>query len=326
MKHFVYGPVPSRRLGRSLGVDLVPYKVCSYDCIYCQLGRTKEKTIERKPYVPVNKILEQVYQKLKEGVRADYITVAGSGEPTLNSQIGSLIRDIKKHTEIPVAVLTNGSLLGDSEVRESIMEADVLLPSLDAHDQEGFETINRPHPEIKFETMVEGLIDFRKEYPGEIWLEVFVLDGINATEADAIQFKHWIERVNPQKIHINTAVRPSAETYARQVSPEKMSRFCKILGERAEVITPYKDLEKHERRADVEEDLLDLLARRPCTLDDISSGLNVHKNEILKYIGALVKNHRVHIVNKGSVVYYQSNPDRPEIRSTKSEIRTVLKA
>ena len=276
--------------------------------------------------MPVNKILEQVYQKLKEGVRADYITVAGSGEPTLNSQIGSLIRDIKKHTEIPVAVLTNGSLLGDSEVRESIMEADVLLPSLDAHDQEGFETINRPHPEIKFETMVEGLIDFRKEYPGEIWLEVFVLDGINATEADAIQFKHWIERVNPQKIHINTAVRPSAETYARQVSPEKMSRFCKILGERAEVITPYKDLEKHERRADVEEDLLDLLARRPCTLDDISSGLNVHKNEILKYIGALVKNHRVHIVNKGSVVYYQSNPDRPEIRSTKSEIRTVLKA
>ncbi|MCK4728527.1 MAG: radical SAM protein, partial [Desulfobacterales bacterium] len=119
MKHFVYGPVPSRRLGRSLGIDLAPYKVCSYDCIYCQLGRTKEKTIERKPYVPVNKILEQVYQKLKEGVRADYITVAGSGEPTLNSEIGSLIHEIKKHIEIPVAVLTNGSLLRDSEVRES---------------------------------------------------------------------------------------------------------------------------------------------------------------------------------------------------------------
>ncbi|MBW1675017.1 MAG: radical SAM protein [Deltaproteobacteria bacterium] len=310
MKHFVYGPVPSRRLGRSLGVDLVPYKVCSYDCIYCQLGRTKEKTIERKPYIAVERILEQLCQKLKEGARADYITVAGSGEPTLNSQTGALIHDIKKHTEIPVAVLTNGSLLGDSEVRESIMEADVVLPSLDAHDQEGFETINRPHPEIKFETMVEGLIDFRKKYPGEIWLEVFILDGINATEADAIQFKHWIERVNPQKIHINTAVRPSAETYARQVSPEKMSRFCKILGEKAEVIAPYKDLEKHERRADVEEDLLDLLARRPCTLDDISSGLSVHKNEILKYIGALVKNHTIEMVKKDSLVYYQRGPDK----------------
>jgi len=260
----------------------------------------------------VERILEQLCQKLKEGARADYITVAGSGEPTLNSQIGSLIHDIKKHTEIPVAVLTNGSLLGDSEVRESIMEADVLLPSLDAHDQEGFEAINRPHSEIKFETMVEGLIDFRKEYSGEIWLEVFVLDGINATEADAIQFKRWIERVNPQKVHLNTAVRPSAEAYARQVSPQKMASFCKLLGEKAEVITPYKDLEKHERRADVKEDLLNLLARRPCTLDDISSGLSVHKNEILKYIGALVKNHAIDMVKKGSVVYYQSRLDKPE--------------
>jgi wyosine [tRNA(Phe)-imidazoG37] synthetase (radical SAM superfamily) len=303
--HFIYGPVPSRRLGRSLGVDLVPYKVCSYDCIYCQLGRTKEKTIERKPYIAVGRILEQVYQKLKEGVRADYITLAGSGEPTLNSQIGSLIRDIKKHTEIPVAVLTNSSLLSESEVRRSLMQADVVLPSLDAHDQEGFETINRPHPEISFKTMVEGLIAFRNEYPGEIWLEVFILDGINATEPDAIQFKYWIERVNPQKVHVNTAVRPSAETYARQVSPEKMAGFCKILGEKAEVITPYKDLEKHGRRADVEENILNLLARRPCTLDDISSGLAVHKNEILKYIEPLVESHTIEMVKRGSVVYYQ---------------------
>lgn len=305
MEHFVYGPVPSRRLGRSLGVDLVPYKVCSYDCIYCQLGRTKEKAIERKPYIPAKKILDQVYQKLKQGIRADYITLAGSGEPTLNSEIGSLIHEIKKHVEIPVAVLTNGSLLWDRQVRESIMEADVVLPSLDAYDQEGFETVNRPHSKIKYETMVEGLMAFSNEYSGEIWLEVFILNGINATETDAIQFKHWIERVNPQKVHINTAVRPSAETYARQVAPEEMARFCRILGEKAEVITPYKDPEKHERRADIEEDLLSLLARRPCTLDDISSGLNVHKNEILKYIEPLVKNHTIDTVKKGSVVYYQ---------------------
>jgi len=304
-ENFVYGPVPSRRLGRSLGVDLVPYKVCSYDCIYCQLGRTKEKTIERKPYIPAGRILDQLYQKLKQGVSADYITVAGSGEPTLNTQIGSLIHEIKKNAKIPVAVLTNGSLLGDSQVRESIMEANVVLPSLDAHDQEGFEAINRPHSEIEFETMVEGLIAFRKEYSGEIWLEVFILEGINAREADAMQFKYWIERVNPEKVHINTAVRPSAEIYARQVAPEEMARFCKILGEKAEVITPYKELERHERKADVEEDLLNLLARRPCTLDDIASGLSVHRNEILKYIEPLVKSHRIDMVKKNSGVYYQ---------------------
>jgi len=268
-----------------LGVDLVPCKVCSYDCIYCQIGRTKEKTVERKPYIPMERILDQVYQRLKEGVSADWITLAGSGEPTLNSQIGPLIYDIKRHTEIPVAVLTNGSLLGNSQVRESIMEADVVLPSLDCHNQEGFETINRPHPRISFQTMVNGLIAFRKEYPGEIWLEVFILDGINATEADAVEFKHW------------------------QVCPEKMARFCKILGEKAEVITPYRYHEEGKRRGDIGDDLLSLLARRPCTLDDISSGLNVHKNEILKYIGPLVKNDTICMVKKGPAVYYQlKNP------------------
>jgi len=304
-KVFVYGPVPSRRLGRSLGVDLVPYKVCSYDCIYCQLGRTKEKTIERKPYIPAAEILDQLRQKLQEGVSAEFITVAGSGEPTLNSEIGPLVHDIKKETKIPVAVLTNGSLLSDRQVREAIMEADVALPSLDAYDQPGFEAVNRPHPEISFDTMVEGLMAFRKAYPGEIWLEVFILEGINATEADAVQFKRWIEKVNPQKIHVNTAVRPSAEAFARQVAPEEMARFCKVLGRQAEVIAPFKTVQGHERLAHVEEDLLNLLARRPCTLDDISSGLRVHRNEILKYIEPLIKARRIGTVKKGSQVYYR---------------------
>ncbi|MBW1895645.1 MAG: radical SAM protein, partial [Deltaproteobacteria bacterium] len=203
-KNFVYGPVPSRRLGRSLGVDLVPHKVCSYDCIYCQLGSTKQTTIERKPYLPANEILDQVREKLKKGIDADYITLAGSGEPTLNTEIGLLIHEIKQLTETPVAVLTNGSLLGNSQVRESLMEADVVLPSLDAHDEEGFQTINRPHSEIRLEAVLEGLSTFGKEYPGQIWLEVFILDGINATPTDATQFKQLVESVKPQKVHINT--------------------------------------------------------------------------------------------------------------------------
>jgi wyosine [tRNA(Phe)-imidazoG37] synthetase (radical SAM superfamily) len=304
-KHCVYGPVPSRRLGFSLGVDLVPYKVCSYDCIYCQLGRTREKTIERKPYIEAGRILDQLYERLGNGVRPDYISLAGSGEPTLNSDMGMLIHHIKKHVEIPVAVLTNGSLLGDRGVQESIMEADVVLPSLDAHHQGGFEAINRPHPEIGFQAMVDGLIDFRKTYGGEIWLEVFLLEGINSTDADAIAFKQWIERIDPQKVHINTAVRPSAEPFARKVSQEDMARFCKILGEKAEVIAPFKNSQKHEMGANVEENLLNLLARRPCTLDDISCGLGVHRNEALKYTDLLLKDHRINKVEKDSAVYYQ---------------------
>ncbi|MES0350419.1 MAG: radical SAM protein [Desulfobacteria bacterium] len=308
-ERFVYGPVPSRRLGRSLGVDLVPFKVCSYDCIYCQLGKTKHKTIERKPYIPMERILNEVHQKLTEGIRPDRITLAGSGEPTLNSEIGSLIHEIKKLTKTPVAVLTNASLFGSSRVRESLMEADEILPSLDAYDQNGFEIVNRPHPEITFDAMVEGLIAFGKEYPGEIWLEVFILDGINATESDALHLKHWIEKVNPHKVHINTAVRPSAEAYARQVAPEDLVRFCKILGEKAEVIAPFRGSEKHETQAFVEKDLLNLLARRPCTLEDIAAGLNVNRNEILKYIEPLVKKHVIETVKRGSVTYYQ--PKKP---------------
>lgn len=304
-QRFVYGPVPSRRLGRSLGLDLVPFKTCSYDCIYCQLGRSPRKTIERKPYIPAEKILQEVQQKLKEGVRPDRITLAGSGEPTLNSEIGLLIHEIKKLSAIPVAVLTNGSLLESGQVRESLMEADVVLPSLDAHDHEGFETINRPHPDIRFETMVEGLVAFGKEYPGEIWLEIFILDGINASEADAAKFKHWIERINPHKVHINTAVRPSAESYARPVLPEEMARFCNIVSDKAEVIAPFRASEKQEPRAVVERDLLSLLARRPCTVDDIASGLNVHRDEVLKYVQPLVTRHVIETVKRGSVIYYQ---------------------
>ncbi|MDY6837324.1 MAG: radical SAM protein [Thermodesulfobacteriota bacterium] len=304
-QRFLYGPVPSRRLGRSLGLDLVPYKVCSYDCIYCQLGRTKTKTIERKPYIPVRKILDQFYETMEEGLDADYISLAGSGEPTLNSDIGPLIHDIKKHTDIPVAVLTNGSLLGDGRVQESIMEADVVLPSLDAYDQRGFEVINRPHPEISFRAMVDGLVDFRKVYSGEIWLEVFILKNVNATETDATRFRQWIERVDPQKVHVNTAVRPSAEPHAQKVSQEEMARFCKILGEKAEVIAPFEDGHKHEPKTNIEQDLLNLLARRPCTLDDISSGLAVHKNEVIKYMDLLVKDDKIKVVNKDAEVYYQ---------------------
>ncbi|MBN1277658.1 MAG: radical SAM protein [Deltaproteobacteria bacterium] len=308
MKNYIYGPVPSRRLGRSLGVDLVPYKVCSYDCIYCQLGRTREKTIELRPYIPAKKILDQLYLKLKTDICADYITLAGSGEPTLNSEIGAIIRGIKKKSSIPVAVLTNGSLLSKKAVRESITEADVIMPSLDAFDQKGFEAINRPHPDIKFENMIEGLIALGKEFSGEIWLEVFVLEGINASEKDAEQFRDLIKMVNPQKVHINTAVRPSAETFARQVSRKDLSFFCKCLGGNAEVITPFIDSQNHEQtQRDIEKDIFALISRRPCTLDDISSSLNVHRNEILKYITPFLKNHSIGITEKGNNIYYQSN-------------------
>ena len=303
---YLFGPVASRRLGLSLGVDIVPLKSCTQNCIYCQLGIDGIVTLERKPFVPIDDVIEELKVKITAGLEADYITLSGSGEPTLNSQLGLLIDKIRKITKIPVAVITNGTLLGEPAVRADCSKADVVLPSIDAGDRATFEKINRPHKDIDFDAFVEGLCVFRAEFSGQIWLEVFLLDGINSSENDATMFKEWIEKINPDKVHINTAVRPSAEIYARQVSSEKLLKFCSVLGEKAEIIVPYADSKKHERRINIEEELLDLLARRPCSLSDISSGLNVHKNEILKYIEHFVQSNKIVIKKKDHIIYYQT--------------------
>jgi wyosine [tRNA(Phe)-imidazoG37] synthetase (radical SAM superfamily) len=164
---YIFGPVPSRRLGRSLGVDLVPYKTCTFDCIYCDLGRTTHKTVSRQSYVPPEEIqgeLELYLSVLDK--KPDYITLSGSGEPTLNTNVGEIIRKIKKITSTPAAVLTNGSLLSMDGVREDLSEADVVLPSLDAITPALFEYINRPHPSLGIEDIISGLIQFRKQYQG----------------------------------------------------------------------------------------------------------------------------------------------------------------
>ncbi|MCK4625431.1 MAG: radical SAM protein, partial [Phycisphaerae bacterium] len=170
---YIFGPVPSRRLGRSLGVDLVPFKTCSYDCIYCQLGRTTNKTIQRKEWVPLDDVVAELKTNLSS--QPDYITLSGSGEPTLYSRTGELIDRIKAVTDVPVAVLTNGSLLWNQEVCAQLMNADLIVPSLDAGDEMMFRAVNRPHEDISFEKMLKGLIEFRREYQGQYWLEVMFL-------------------------------------------------------------------------------------------------------------------------------------------------------
>jgi wyosine [tRNA(Phe)-imidazoG37] synthetase (radical SAM superfamily) len=181
MQH-IFGPVPSRRLGRSLGVDLVPFKTCTYDCIYCQLGRTTNKTVQRKEWVPIDIIINQLKAKIDS--KPDYITLSGSGEPTLYLRLEELIFKIKDVTDIPVAVLTNGSLLWLPEVRNALKTADMVVPSLDAGSSRIFQYVNRPHPDITFNRMLQGLVDFRKDYSGKYWLEVFLLAGVTTLEAE----------------------------------------------------------------------------------------------------------------------------------------------
>ena len=304
-KSYIYGPVPSRRLGFSLGLDLVPYKTCSYDCIYCQLGKTTNKTVERKEYVNKDIILSQLDEVLKCDEQIDYITFSGSGEPTLNSSIGDLIKEIKKMTQIKVAVLTNGSLLSDGKIRYELNPADLVVPSLDAALQTTFERINRPNSSVEFDRMVNGLLKFREEFKGLIWLEVMLIKGINDTIKEIGLFKSIISKIVPDKIHLNTVVRPPTEKYCLPVPEDELTRFKSFFGKNCEIIAESRVSSKRRKRKDLGNKILGLIGRRPCTLSDISTSLSVHPNEAIKYLDILQKDNKIIYVEFGEKRYYK---------------------
>lgn len=300
----VFGPVPSRRLGHSLGIDLVPFKTCSYDCIYCQLGKTTNKTIDRKEYVPIEEIVAQLKDRIQTGDRIDYITLSGSGEPTLYSQTASLIDRIKAMTGIPVAVLTNGSILWDKSVRRSISRADLVIPSLDAGNDPIFQFVNRPHAGTGFDTMVAGIKAFRQEYAGILWLEVFLLDGITATQAGAEEIAHYADTISPDKVQLNTVSRPPCENSARAVPRAQMEHFAEMFGGTAEVIADYQNTHGGSEFVASREEVFQLVRRRPCTLEDVSSGLSIHRNEALKHLEQLLQDGAVSVVAQNDQSFY----------------------
>jgi len=309
MKSYVFGPVPSRRLGRSLGVDLIPFKTCSYDCIYCQLGRTTCQTIERKEWVPLNDVLRQLQKKLS--TKPDYITLSGSGEPTLYSRIGELITEIKSMTEVPVAVLTNGSLFCDPDVRLSLMKADLVVPSLDAGDEKLFRYVNRPHDSISFDQLVEGLLRFRYEYSGQYWLEVFLL-GATSPLNKIEKIVEITSRINPDRVQLNTVTRPPAEEFATTIPDELMQHFAEIFGDNAEVIADSRGTHQQKQFAALRRDVLDLLRRRPCSVDDIAQGLGMHRNEVVKYVTELVEEGNLNYELHSGKLYYKYNTGKSD--------------
>jgi len=281
---YLFGPVPSRRLGLSLGVDIVPLKTCTLDCVYCQLAETTEKTVIRKEYVTVESVLNQLKQRLSNGLQADFITFSGSGEPTLNANLGEFIERIKEITNIPVAILTNGTLLYLPDVRADCAKADVVLPSLDAPDEQTFQKINRPHTDISFKNLVSGLCQFRKDFAGRIWLEVFLLEGINTSHRQIKKIADIIKKICPDKIQLNTAVRPPKDTTVKKVENEKLQQIAKLLGPKCEVVADFSTLSHQKNLQTKAEYVLSILKRRPCSLEDICAGLSIHQAEALKYI------------------------------------------
>jgi wyosine [tRNA(Phe)-imidazoG37] synthetase (radical SAM superfamily) len=302
-RKYLFGPVPSRRLGLSLGVDILPFKTCTQNCVYCQLGSNAVPTMERRPWVPIGEVLDELKAAIAEGLRADHITISGSGEPTLHSELGKLIDGIKAMTDIPVAVITNGTLLTDPAVRADCAKADVVLPSLDAGDEDTFQLINKPHESVSLRTLVDGLCAFRSQYTGKIWLEIFIVDGVNTSLEQIAKMRQLVTHIDPDKVHLNTAVRPTTQRGITATAPDKLSEIAGMLGPKAEVIADFSAASQSHAAGGYEE-ILAMLRRRPCSIEDIHIGTGISDSEVRKHINLLLKKGLVEPENRNNVTFY----------------------
>lgn len=288
-----------------MGIDLVPFKTCSYDCIYCQLGRTTDRTVERREYVALDEVVQELEYRLAVGPAPDYVTLSGSGEPTLYSHLAPLIGRIRKLTDRPVAVLTNGSLLWDRQVQEPLLEADLVIPSLDAGDEATFQWVNRPHAALSFDRVVGGIEEFCRRFEGAVWLEVLLLDGLNAAGVQLARIVRLADRISPARVQLNTVTRPPSEEYARPLPLDELNQAARLFGSGAEVIADCRIAHRGDYEIARREEILALLRRRPCTLEDVTVGLGVHASEVVKHLDELLREHVLACEKSGTRTFYR---------------------
>ncbi len=313
-KRHVYGPVASRRLGFSLGVDVIPFKTCTLDCVYCQLGSTGRTTVRRGRWFPPKEILAQIKEAVDSGERIDVITFSGSGEPTLCRDLGCLIRDIKKMTRIPVAVLTNATLLTRKDVRRDLLAADIVVPSLDAVASPVFRRVNRPSPALDNRRIIDGLVRFRDEFKGELRLEIMLVKGVNDSPAALKALQAAVARIRPDRIELNTVVRPPAERGAAPLGPASLDRIKALFGPKATVVAAFakKGRGSASVPADLEGSILATVGRRPQTAADIALALGQPLRAVAGALAELVRGGRLRRVSHHGRVHFAG----PEARFT----------
>ncbi len=297
---YLFGPVPSRRLGISLGIDLVPFKTCTYDCVYCECGKTTNKTIRRKEFFPYRNLIRELNRFLKTKPKLDYITFSGSGEPTLSSIIGKVIVYLKKkYPQYKIAVLTNGALLYRKQVRIDLDQADIVIPSIDAVTSKTFKIINKPHSKLNLKNIIDGLIVFKNKFKGHLWLEIFIIKGINDSGKEILKIKKLMDKLKPEKIQLNTLDRPGTEAWVKQVSKQELLKIKKLIPD-SEIIAKFKDKEKYFRdhSTSIDELIISAISRRPMTIKDLNVILNIKIAELQKYIRILLDQKRI-ITKKG---------------------------
>lgn len=307
---YVYGPVPSRRLGLSLGISVVPAKTCTLDCVYCQCGRTTRKTVVRESFFPVEDILAEV-RAVARRAQIDYLTFSGEGEPTLNRDLGQMVRRLKKEFSIPVAVITNGTLFTDPAVRRSLYAADLVVPSLDAAEQRTFARIDRGHRNLKIEEIIAGLVTFRRYYKGQMWLEIMLVKNVNDAVEHLIKLRQAVHRIKPHKVHLNTVVRPPAEKGARPLSEDDLAQIRMLFGPDAEVVAAApvsrkKGSERNEGGDKESQRVLAMVRGRPSTPADISCALGVTARKVSAILGSLLRRGLVRQVRFCGKIFFEA--------------------
>jgi wyosine [tRNA(Phe)-imidazoG37] synthetase (radical SAM superfamily) len=301
---YIFGPVLSRRLGRSLGIDVVPMKTCTFNCIYCQLGHTTQQTIERKEYVPAAEVMAELAAFLESGGQADYLTFSGSGEPTLHSKLGEMIAQTKRMSKIPVAVLTCGALMFDPQVRKELALADVVLPSLDAVSAATFRAINRPHGKLRLAEIINGLERFRKQYRGQLWLEIMFVKGVNDNPAEIAWLQKAIAGIKPDKVHLNTVVRPPAESEVQALTDAELRELAAAFGPQAEVIALRPGIPKLPSGDHLISEVVDLIARHPATFEEITEYVNCKHEIVWLVLNSLIETGAVEARNHHGKKFY----------------------
>lgn len=307
MRHkYLFGPVPSRRLGVSLGVDLIPHKTCTLDCVYCECGKTTRLTTKREEYINVNAVIEELDAYLDSSPRLDYITFAGSGEPTLNSGLGRVIAYLhEKHSKYKTCLLTNGTLFDDPALRAEINPIDLIIPSLDAATEETFQKINRPHNSLSCNRIIEGLTMLRNEYSGEIIMEIFIVPTLNDSIKELAAMKEALKQIRPNRVQLGTLDRPGTEEWVEAASEDSMREISEIL-DQAELIGSYRPRNKIASFGESKcRKIIQTLRRRPCTAADMEEILGIHQAELQKYINHLLEQNRIEVEYKKRGAFFK---------------------
>lgn len=307
----VFGPVPSRRLGQSLGIDPVPLKTCNWNCVYCQLGRSRPLINLRKDYFPAEEIIAQVIESLDshDPDEIDWITFVGSGETTLAANIGLMIDQLRKRTQKPIAVITNGSLLYQLEVRQELEKADAVLPSIDAGNAALYRKINRPHPELTFERLVDGIRTFRKEYSGKLWVEVMLVKGLNDTEEALREIASVLNDIAPDEVHILQPTRPPVETWVQPTDEEGLIRARAILGDIANIIDPATGSFDLSGNESLVEAIIGIITRHPMRESELQETLSHWPNDsVSETLSQLEKSGKAQVIERYGVRFWTASP------------------